>query len=55
MAAVVAVACAMTAGWMRTVGQVTPVPTRSESVAVAMPPSVLQTNGELPCVVVQGW
>ena len=43
--AAVADACAMIAGWMRTVGQVTPVPTRKVSVACAIAPSTPQTNG----------
>ena len=43
--AAVADAWAMIAGWMRTVGQVTPVPTRSVSVACAIAPSTPQTNG----------
>ncbi len=42
---VVATACAITAGWMRTIGHVTPVPTRIRSVVAAIPPSTLHTNG----------
>ena len=45
IAATVAAAWAMIAGWMRTVGQVTPVPMRSPIVACAMAPITLQTNG----------
>jgi hypothetical protein len=45
IAAAVAAACAITAGWIRIVGQVTPVPSRSRSVACATPPITPQTNG----------
>src|SRR5215213_10796546 len=50
----VAAAWAMIAGWMRTVGQVTPVVTGSE-VAWDSPPITLHTNGELPCSWFHGW
>ena len=40
---------------MRIVGHVTPVPTRSRSVACAIPPITLQTNGLCPCESVHGW
>jgi hypothetical protein len=55
IAALVAAAWATIAGWMRIVGQVTPVPRRSRSVAPAMPPVTLQTNGEWPCSSTHGW
>jgi hypothetical protein len=55
MAAVVAAACAITAGWMRTVGQVTAVPTSIRSVAAAIAPSAVHTNGLWPCRCVHGW
>ena len=41
----VAAAWAMIAGWIRIVGHVTPVPMTSRSVAVAIAPRTLQTNG----------
>ena len=41
----VAAACATIAGWIRIVGQVTPVARRIRSVASATPPITLQTNG----------
>ncbi|MFN8516419.1 MAG: hypothetical protein U0841_28330 [Chloroflexia bacterium] len=50
----VAAAWAMIAGWMRVVGQVTPVPTRSCRVAWAMPPRTPQTNGACPCLSTRG-
>jgi hypothetical protein len=50
----VAAAWAMIAGWMRIVGQVTPVVTGSE-VACDKPPITLHTNGLLPCSSFQGW
>ena len=53
--ATVAAACATIAGWMRIIGQVTPVPTRIVVVACAMPPSVDQTNGLCPCLSIHGW
>jgi hypothetical protein len=52
---VVAAAWAMIAGWIRIIGQVTPVPTSSFSVAPAMPPSTLQTNGLWPWRSIHGW
>ena len=54
-AALVAAACAMMAGWIRTVGQVTPVTMESRWVTWEMPPMTLQTNGDWPCVSTQGW
>ena len=51
----VAEAWAMIAGWMRMIGQVTPVPTRKRFVVAAIAPSTPHTNGELPCLSVQGW
>jgi hypothetical protein len=55
IAAAVAAACATIAGWMRIIGQVTPVPTVMRSVACAMPPSTLHTNGLCPCSSIHGW
>jgi hypothetical protein len=55
IAADVAAACAMIAGWMRIIGQVTPVPSRRVSVASAMPPITDQTNGDCPCLSTHGW
>jgi hypothetical protein len=55
IAAVVAAACASTAGWMRTIGAVTAVVQRTVEVRAAMPPSTLQTNGDCPCASFQGW
>ena len=55
IAAAVAAACAMIAGWMRTVGHVTPVPSRSFEVASATPPITHQTNGLCPCLSIHGW
>ena len=52
--ALVAAAWASTAGWMRTVGQVTPVPT-GRSVACAIAPITDQTNGLWPCSSFHGW
>ena len=46
--ATVAAACAMTAGWIRVVGQVTAVPISTLSVASASAPSTDQTNGLSP-------
>ena len=54
-AADVAAAWAMIAGWIRMIGQVTPVPRTSRSVACATAPIVLQTNGLCPCASTQGW
>ena len=51
----VAAAWARTAGWMRTVGQVTEVVTTIRSVRAAMPPSTDQTKADWPCSSVQGW
>jgi hypothetical protein len=45
MHAEVAAAWATMAGWIRISGQVTPVASRSRSVASAMPPMTLHTNG----------
>ena len=50
----VAEAWAMIAGWMRMIGQVTPVPTRKRFVVAAIAPSTPHTNGELPCLSIQG-
>jgi hypothetical protein len=55
MHATVAAACAITAGWVRIVGQVTAVVTRRSVVAVAMPPRTDQTNGLWPCRSIHGW
>ena len=54
MTALVAAAWAMTAGWMRTVGQVTPVVT-GRSVASAIAPITDHTNALWPCSSFQGW
>jgi hypothetical protein len=43
------------AGWIRMVGQVTPVTTESRRVACEIPPMTLQTNGDCPCLSIQGW
>ncbi len=51
----VAAAWAMMAGWMRVVGQVTPVPRAMCSVVLATPPMTDQTNGLWPCRSIQGW
>ena len=48
-------ACAMFAGWMRTVGQVAPVPTWSVDVSRAIALSTVQTKGLWPCLSIQGW
>ena len=53
--AVVAVAWARMAGWMRVVGQVTPTQTSISSVTCETAPSTLQTNGECPWASIQGW
>ena len=53
-AAVVAAAWAMIAGWMRVVGQVTPVMTGIDSVTCDTAPRVAQTKGEFPCRSTQG-
>ena len=51
----VAAAWATTAGCTRTIGQVTPTPTRMCSVLAAIAPSTLQTNGLWPCALTHGW
>jgi hypothetical protein len=51
----VAAACAITAGWMRTVGHVTPVVTCMPGVAVASAPIIDQTNALSPCWSFHGW
>ncbi len=43
------------AGWIRVVGQVTPVPSTIRSVRCASAPSTLQTNGDWPWASIQGW
>ena len=48
-------AWAMTAGWMRTVGQVTPVVTVTSLVAPAIAPMTPHTKGECPWRSTQGW
>ena len=53
-AAVVAAACATIAGWMRIVGQVTAVPTRSRVVARAMRAEDAPDEGALPLPVDPG-
>ena len=50
----VAAAWATIAGWIRVVGQVTPVVTRM-SVASDSAPITDQTNGLWPCSSIQGW
>src|SRR3954471_20158477 len=54
MTALVAAAWATTAGWMRRVGQVTPVVTPSPVVA-AIAPITDHTNGLWPCSSFHGW
>jgi len=54
MAAEVAAAWATMAGWRRTVGHVTAVPSAIRSVVCAMAPITLQTNGLCPCASTQG-
>ena len=49
-----AAAWAITAGWMRTVGQVTAVVIGSEQ-AWLIAPIMLQTKGLLPCSSFHGW
>jgi hypothetical protein len=51
----VAAAWAITAGWMRTVGHVTPVVTCMPGVALASAPITDQTNGLWPCSSFHGW
>jgi hypothetical protein len=53
--ATVAAAWAMTAGWMRTVGQVTAVVTCSRSVAAAIAPITAHTKVDSPCSSFHGW
>ncbi len=55
IAADVAAACATSAGWILISGHVTPVPRRMRSVASAIPPITLHTNGECPCSSTHGW
>ena len=52
--AAVAAACAVTAGWIRTVGQVTAVVT-GRSTASDSAPITPHTSGEWPCSSFQGW
>ena len=52
--ALVAAAWAITAGWMRTVGQVTAVVTGSVQTWLSAP-IMDQTNGLWPCASTQGW
>lgn len=47
--AAVAAACATTAGWIRTVGQVTAVVIAIPGAACAIAPIVVHTNGLCPC------
>ena len=54
MTPLVAAAWATIAGWMRTVGQVTPVVT-GRLVASASAPMTDHTNGLWPCSSFQGW
>ena len=51
----VAAAWATIAGWIRIVGQVTPVPRRRRSVAAAIAPMTLHTNGLCPWRSIHGW
>ena len=51
----VAAAWAITAGWVRISGHVTPVPRRSFSVRAAIAPITPHTNGACPCASIQGW
>jgi hypothetical protein len=53
--AAVALAWATIAGCVRIVGQVTPVPSRSRSVACAIAPITLHTKALWPCLSVHGW
>jgi hypothetical protein len=55
IAVAVAPAWATIAGWMRIVGQVTPVTTSIRCVTWATPPITAQTNGLFPCRSTQGW
>ena len=45
----------MIAGCVRIIGQVTPVPSASDSVACEIAPIVLQTNGLSPWTSSHGW
>jgi hypothetical protein len=55
MTADVAAAWAITAGWMRIVGQVTPVVTCMPGTACPSAPIIDQTNALWPCSSFQGW
>jgi len=55
MAVAVAAAWAMIAGWMRNVGQVTPVPSRRLLVAWEMAPMTDHTNEAWPWWSTHGW
>jgi hypothetical protein len=48
MTAAVAVACAITAGWIRMVGQVTAVVTGTRDVTCDRAPSTVHTNDDSP-------
>jgi hypothetical protein len=52
--ALVAAACATTAGWIRTVGQVTAVSTGRDTASDSAPITD-HTNGLWPCSPFQGW
>lgn len=52
--ALVAAACATTAGWMRTVGQVTAVSTGRDTASDSAPITD-HTNGLCPCSPFHGW
>ena len=54
LTALVAAACAMIAGWIRTVGQVTAVVTGSAQTWL-IAPITHHTNGLLPCSSFHGW
>jgi hypothetical protein len=54
IAAAVAAAWAIIAGWIRMVGQVTPVPRYSLVVAWAIPPMTLQAKKALPLLIYPG-
>ncbi len=53
--AVVAAACASTAGWRRTIGAVTAVVHRTVEVLAAIAPRTLHTKGACPWALVHGW
>ncbi len=55
MTAEVAAAWAITAGWIRTVGQVTAVVIGIPGTAWAIAPITDHTNGLCPCSSFQGW